>query len=129
MWVSKYCIVYHFSLFGWTHICLLNNFYANLDYVLHFWKALITLKKGSKLIKYSRKGKPKIREFRLSSVSLCVWLCGIGVHFLSTGWEQNSLLFFSLQDETVLVWYSHSKEKCLKLSAVSKIIPGQRTVS
>lgn len=59
--------------------------------------ALITLKKGSKLIKYSRKGKPKIREFRLSS------------------------------DETVLVWYSHSKEKCLKLSAVSKIIPGQRT--
>uniref|UniRef100_A0ACD5TE69 Uncharacterized protein n=2 Tax=Avena sativa TaxID=4498 RepID=A0ACD5TE69_AVESA len=59
--------------------------------------ALITLKKGSKLIKYSRKGKPKIREFRLSS------------------------------DETVLVWYSHSKEKCLRLSAVSKIIPGQRT--
>ncbi|TVU51026.1 hypothetical protein EJB05_02429 [Eragrostis curvula] len=29
--------------------------------------ALITLKKGSKLIKYSRKGKPKIRAFRLSS--------------------------------------------------------------
>uniref|UniRef100_A0A452ZR06 E3 ubiquitin-protein ligase HERC1 n=1 Tax=Aegilops tauschii subsp. strangulata TaxID=200361 RepID=A0A452ZR06_AEGTS len=59
--------------------------------------ALITLKKGSKLIKYSRKGKPKIREFRLSS------------------------------DETALVWYSHSKEKCLRLSSVSKIIPGQRT--
>lgn len=60
--------------------------------------ALITLKKGSNLIKYSRKGrKPKIREFRLSS------------------------------DETTLVWYSHSKEKCLKLSSVSKIIPGQRT--
>jgi len=61
--------------------------------------ALITLKKGSKLIKYSRKGKPKIREFRLSS------------------------------DETTLVWYSHSKEKCLVLSSVSRIIPGQRTVS
>lgn len=59
--------------------------------------ALITLKKGSKLIKYSRKGKPKIREFRLSS------------------------------DETALVWYSHNKEKCLRLSSVSKIIPGQRT--
>lgn len=59
--------------------------------------SIITLKKGSKLIKYSRKGKPKIREFRLSS------------------------------DETILVWYSKHKEKCLKLSAVSKIIPGQRT--
>ncbi|KAG2617793.1 PH, RCC1 and FYVE domains-containing protein 1-like [Panicum virgatum] len=59
--------------------------------------ALITLKKGSKLIKYSRKGKPKIREFRLSS------------------------------DETTLVWYSHNKEKCLVLSSVSRIIPGQRT--
>ncbi|KAJ1263895.1 hypothetical protein BS78_09G221200 [Paspalum vaginatum] len=59
--------------------------------------ALITLKKGSKLIKYSRKGKPKIREFRLSS------------------------------DETALVWYSHNKEKYLVLSSVSRIIPGQRT--
>lgn len=32
-------------------------------------KALIALKKGSQLIKYSRKGKPKVRQFRLSSVS------------------------------------------------------------
>uniref|UniRef100_A0A0D3GAE3 FYVE-type domain-containing protein n=1 Tax=Oryza barthii TaxID=65489 RepID=A0A0D3GAE3_9ORYZ len=71
---------------------------------LHAWgmqvvcsTALITLKKGSKLIKYSRKGKPKIREFRLSS------------------------------DENTLVWYSHNKEKCLRLSSVSKVIPGQRT--
>ncbi|KAJ1284972.1 hypothetical protein BS78_03G245700 [Paspalum vaginatum] len=59
--------------------------------------ALITLKKGSKLIKYSRKGKPKIRTFRLSS------------------------------DETALIWYSHKKEKFLRLSSVSKVIPGQRT--
>ncbi|KAG0539071.1 hypothetical protein BDA96_03G291000 [Sorghum bicolor] len=59
--------------------------------------ALITLKKGSKLIKYSRKGKPKIRSFRLSS------------------------------DETTLIWYSHKKEKFLRLSSVSKVIPGQRT--
>uniref|UniRef100_A0A804Q510 Regulator of chromosome condensation (RCC1) family protein n=1 Tax=Zea mays TaxID=4577 RepID=A0A804Q510_MAIZE len=59
--------------------------------------ALIALKKGSKLIKYSRKGRPKIREFRLSS------------------------------DETSLVWYSHSKVKYLVLSSVSRIIPGQRT--
>jgi len=60
--------------------------------------ALITLKKGSKLIKYSRKGKPKIRTFRLSS------------------------------DETALIWYSHKREKFLRLSSVSKVIPGQRTV-
>jgi len=59
--------------------------------------ALITIKKGSKLIKYSRKGKPKIRTFRLSS------------------------------DETALIWYSHKREKFLRLSSVSKVIPGQRT--
>ncbi|KAG2600069.1 PH, RCC1 and FYVE domains-containing protein 1-like [Panicum virgatum] len=59
--------------------------------------ALITLKKGSKLIKYSRKGKPKIRTFRISS------------------------------DETTLIWYSRNREKFLRLSSVSKVIPGQRT--
>ncbi|BAD81868.1 zinc finger protein-like [Oryza sativa Japonica Group] len=59
--------------------------------------ALITLKKGTKLIKYSRRGKPKIRAFRLSS------------------------------DETSLIWFSHKKEKFLRLSSVTKIIPGQRT--
>jgi hypothetical protein len=34
-----------------------------------------------------------------------------------------------LQDETTLIWYSHKKEKFLRLSSVSKVIPGQRTVS
>jgi hypothetical protein len=47
---------------------------SQLEIVTHTFfpyapKALITLKKGSNLIKYSRKGRPKIREFRLSSVS------------------------------------------------------------
>ncbi|KAF2951831.1 PH, RCC1 and FYVE domains-containing protein 1 isoform X1 [Oryza sativa Japonica Group] len=65
--------------------------------------ALITLKKGTKLIKYSRRGKPKIRAFRLSSVS------------------------DKPQDETSLIWFSHKKEKFLRLSSVTKIIPGQRT--
>lgn len=32
------------------------------------------------------------------------------------------------QDESILVWYSGKEEKHLKLSQVSKIIPGQRTV-
>ncbi|GMJ05470.1 hypothetical protein like AT4G14368 [Hibiscus trionum] len=60
-------------------------------------QAIIALKKGTRLIKYSRKGKPKFRAFRLS------------------------------RDETTLLWLSHGKEKNLKLSSVSRIIPGQRT--
>ncbi|KAJ7954705.1 Regulator of chromosome condensation (RCC1) family with FYVE zinc finger domain [Quillaja saponaria] len=60
-------------------------------------QALIALKKGTQLIKYSRKGKPKFRPFRLSA------------------------------DETTLIWYSHGEERTLKLSSVSRIIPGQRT--
>lgn len=35
---------------------------------------------------------------------------------------------FLLQDETALIWYSHKREKFLRLSSVSKVIPGQRTV-
>ncbi|XP_011029821.1 PREDICTED: uncharacterized protein LOC105129442 [Populus euphratica] len=60
-------------------------------------QALVTLKKGTQLIKYSRKGKPKFRAFRLSP------------------------------DETSLIWLSHGQEKNLKLSSVLRIIPGQRT--
>ncbi|RDX68758.1 PH, RCC1 and FYVE domains-containing protein 1, partial [Mucuna pruriens] len=60
-------------------------------------KAIIVLKKGTQLVKYSRKGKPKFCSFRLSS------------------------------DGTKLVWISHGKEKNLKLASVSHIIPGQRT--
>ncbi|XVF66478.1 hypothetical protein PTKIN_Ptkin10aG0038600 [Pterospermum kingtungense] len=69
--------------------------YANSD--REFEQALIALKKGTQLIKYSRKGKPKFRAFRLSP------------------------------DETTLIWLSHGQEKNLKLSSVSRIIPGQRT--
>ncbi|ESW17852.1 hypothetical protein PHAVU_007G273900 [Phaseolus vulgaris] len=61
-------------------------------------QAFITLKKGTQLVKYSRKGKPKFCSFRLSS-----------------------------QDETKLIWISHGKEKNLKLAYVSHILPGQRT--
>ncbi|PWA55816.1 hypothetical protein CTI12_AA424350 [Artemisia annua] len=60
-------------------------------------QALIALKKGTQLIKYSRKGRPKFRPFRLSP------------------------------DETTLIWYSRGQERILNLSSVSKIIPGQRT--
>ncbi|RDX61834.1 PH, RCC1 and FYVE domains-containing protein 1, partial [Mucuna pruriens] len=60
-------------------------------------QALVALKKGTQLIKYSRKAKPKVCPFRLSP------------------------------DETTLIWISHKKERNLKLSLVSCIIPGQRT--
>ncbi|EOA12048.1 hypothetical protein CARUB_v100079710mg, partial [Capsella rubella] len=60
-------------------------------------QALVVLKKGTQLLKYSRKGKPKFRAFRLSP------------------------------DEKTLIWFSRGEEKGLKLSEVSRIIPGQRT--
>ncbi|OMO68128.1 Zinc finger, FYVE-type [Corchorus capsularis] len=60
-------------------------------------QALIALKKGAQLLKYGRKGKPKFCPFRLS------------------------------HDETSLIWVSSNGERSLKLSSVSKIIPGQRT--
>ncbi|KAK8646982.1 hypothetical protein V6N13_120743 [Hibiscus sabdariffa] len=60
-------------------------------------QGLIALKKGAQLLKYGRKGKPKFCPFRLSN------------------------------DETSLIWITSSGERSLKLAAVSKIIPGQRT--
>ncbi|KAL9357628.1 hypothetical protein Peur_050881 [Populus x canadensis] len=60
-------------------------------------QALIALKKGSQLLKYGRKGKPKFCPFRLSN------------------------------DETTLIWISSGGERSLKLASISKIIPGQRT--
>ncbi|XP_016204355.1 E3 ubiquitin-protein ligase HERC2 [Arachis ipaensis] len=60
-------------------------------------QALVALKRGSQLLKYGRKGKPKFCPFRLSN------------------------------DESTLIWISSSEERRLKLSSVSRIIPGQRT--
>ncbi|CAM9002313.1 unnamed protein product [Rhodiola kirilowii] len=60
-------------------------------------QVLTSLKKGAHLLKYGRKGKPKFYPFRLSS------------------------------DESSLIWVSNSGERSLKLSTVSKIVPGQRT--
>jgi alpha-tubulin suppressor-like RCC1 family protein len=69
--------------------------YANADRDIE--QALITLKKGSQLIKYGRKGKPKFYPFRLSS------------------------------DESTLIWISSGGERNLKLASIARIIPGQRT--
>ncbi|XP_022776892.1 PH, RCC1 and FYVE domains-containing protein 1-like [Durio zibethinus] len=60
-------------------------------------QAITALKKGAYLLKYGRRGKPKFCPFRLSN------------------------------DESKLIWYSGKEEKYLKLSQVSRIIPGQRT--
>lgn len=60
-------------------------------------QAITALKKGATLLKYGRRGKPKFCPFRLSN------------------------------DESLLIWYSGKEEKQLKLSQVSRIIPGQRT--
>lgn len=60
-------------------------------------QALVALKKGAQLLKYGRKGKPKFCPFRLSS------------------------------DETTLIWLSSGREKSIKISCFSRIIPGQRT--
>lgn len=60
-------------------------------------QAITALKKGTHLLKYGRRGKPKFCPFKLSN------------------------------DETMLIWYSGRMEKKLNLIQVSKIIPGQRT--
>uniref|UniRef100_A0A2N9HCS3 FYVE-type domain-containing protein n=1 Tax=Fagus sylvatica TaxID=28930 RepID=A0A2N9HCS3_FAGSY len=59
--------------------------------------AITALKKGAQLLKYGRRGKPKFCPFRVAN------------------------------DESVLIWFSGKDEKHLKLSHVSRIIPGQRT--
>ncbi|KAG2324358.1 hypothetical protein Bca4012_038874 [Brassica carinata] len=71
--------------------------YSNAAADHNLEQALNTLKKGTQLLKYGRKGKPKFYPFRLSS------------------------------DEKSLIWISSSGEKRIKLASVSKIVPGQRT--
>lgn len=39
------------------------------------------------------------------------------------------MIISALQDESLLIWLSSGGEKSLKLASISKIIPGQRTVS
>ncbi|XAR49640.1 hypothetical protein NMG60_11032905 [Bertholletia excelsa] len=69
--------------------------YGNADRDIE--QALVALKKGTQLLKYGRKGKPKFCPFRVSN------------------------------DELSLIWISSSGERSLKLASVSRIIPGQRT--
>ncbi|KAI5009531.1 hypothetical protein ZWY2020_011668 [Hordeum vulgare] len=58
------------------------------DPIVDIDKALIALKKGTQLLKYGRKGKPKFTPFRLST------------------------------DESTLIWVSSNQEKSLKLASL-----------
>ncbi|KAL6962388.1 PH, RCC1 and FYVE domains-containing protein 1 [Sarracenia purpurea var. burkii] len=90
--------------------------YGNADRDIE--QALVALKKGTQLLKYGRKGKPKFCPFRLSNslwIAPCVLVQG------------NSFFIHDSQDESSLIWISTSGERSLKLASVSRIIPGQRT--
>lgn len=63
-------------------------------FVFVIFKALIALKKGTQLIKYSRKGKPKLCPFRISTVSY--------YYFLSS--YTTCLLLNSLSNRFVVFW-------------------------
>lgn len=43
--------------------------------------------------------------------------------------SQKIIFWWWFQDESALIWFSGKEEKYLKLSHVSRIISGQRTVS
>ncbi|KAH7560717.1 hypothetical protein JRO89_XS10G0081100 [Xanthoceras sorbifolium] len=109
-------------------------------------QAITALKKGAYLLKYGRRGKPKFCPFRLSNVAMfqksCDRLHGQGrlvSAFLIIGWlrlismrrvkaASGEAREGSGDDESVLIWYSGKEEKHLKLSHVSRIISGQRTI-
>jgi len=60
----------------------------------------------------------------------CYW----SLHLQLSLWTSLSssldyLICFLCQDESTLIWYSGKEPKQVKLNQVSKIIPGQRTVS
>ncbi|KAM7268628.1 hypothetical protein ACFE04_010794 [Oxalis oulophora] len=62
-------------------------------------QAILAIKKGSQLLKCGRRGKPKFCPFRLST------------------------------DERFLIWYDGQEEKQMRLSSVTTIVRGQRTVN
>ncbi|XP_015879928.3 PH, RCC1 and FYVE domains-containing protein 1 [Ziziphus jujuba] len=72
---------------------------ATLPFDRAVQQAIISVKKGAYLLKCRQSGKPKFCPFRLSA------------------------------DEKFLIWYSGQNERQLRLSSVTKIIPGQKTVS
>ena len=97
-------------------------------FIICVLQALIALKKGSQLLKYGRKGKPKFCPFRLSNVSLILENLSRDTSSFCFTHFQFNCLWLKSQDETTLIWISSGGERSLKLASISKIIPGQRTV-
>lgn len=57
-------------------------------------------------------------------------LCSFYCKLLASVSYSNHVFYFEIsQDETTLIWLSSGREKSIKLASVSRIIPGQRTVS
>ncbi|KAL3640591.1 hypothetical protein CASFOL_015559 [Castilleja foliolosa] len=79
-------------------------------------QAINALKRGSYLLKYGRWGKPKFCPFQLSNVIL--------LHYFPSEVMRKSS---TPVDEKTLIWYSGKDQKQIRISQVSKIIPGQRT--
>lgn len=102
-----------FSSFLWCKFTNHQWFLIYLDF--YILKALIALKKGSQLIKYSRKGKPKLCPFRISSVSLYAifWfscLCSFVLFLFSLFLTNRSFEFFMLWQpihelNMMSIWY------------------------
>ncbi|KAK3015391.1 hypothetical protein RJ639_006885, partial [Escallonia herrerae] len=72
---------------------------------LRLVQAILALKKGAQLLKYGQRGKPRVCPFRLSTVGN-----------------------LKSDDEKLLIWYSGQEEKQLRLSSVTSITRGQRTI-
>ncbi|KAL6606916.1 hypothetical protein ACP70R_042569 [Stipagrostis hirtigluma subsp. patula] len=102
-------------------------------------QAITGLKKGTHLLKYGRRGKPKFCPFRLSSYLDEIHYSNFGDQILmssrrgfllslgGTKRYQKVLPPDEIADENVLIWYTGKVEKQLRLNQVSRIIPGQRT--
>lgn len=54
--------------------------------------------------------------------------CTVGLEFTCIYFYVYMLKYLKRQDASSLIWISSGGEKNLKLSSVSRIIPGQRTV-
>uniref|UniRef100_A0A0E0N1A2 BRX domain-containing protein n=1 Tax=Oryza rufipogon TaxID=4529 RepID=A0A0E0N1A2_ORYRU len=67
---------------------------------------------------------------RSESVEFMPFYLSLSTFLMSASFALYGLLLrdFFIYDETSLIWFSHKKEKFLRLSSVTKIIPGQRTV-
>lgn len=105
--LSPYALCYHFLFLSLTSLSLWRletpakmgeETVAAVPVDRAVEQAIVAIKKGAYLLKCRRRGKPKCCPFRLST------------------------------DEKYLIWYSGKEEKKLRLTSVTNIVSGQRTV-